>query len=83
MDANGLIRSVVEAVINPALAILFVITVILALWGGVRLIEAQRTGADLEDAKRHLFWSVVGVAVMLSAYGLLELALGTFQIPEP
>jgi hypothetical protein len=83
VDADGLITSIVDAVVNPALAILFVATVILALWGGVRLIEAQRTGADLEEAKRHLFWSVVGVAVMLSAYGLLQLALGTFQIPEP
>jgi len=74
--AERLVGALNEYIINPIIGLLFAAAMVLFLWGGVQLIIGSDTGR--ENGKRHLLWGIIGMFIMVSVYGILNLLAGTF-----
>ena len=62
-------------ILNPIIDLGFAVAIVVLLWGGLMMIIAQQNG-DTEGAKRyrrHLIWGIVGIFIMASVFGIMEL----------
>ncbi len=75
--ADALIGRIETAIINPVIALLFGVALLVFLWGGFEFVR----GADSPDGRatggRHILWGSIGMGIMLSVYGIINLILNT------
>ena len=57
------------------------IAVILIVYAGIKLLVARGDTKQVDEAKKILWWTVVGIAVILIGSGFIELIKSILQIP--
>ena len=65
--------SKIEGLLNSVISLLFVLATVYFLWGVVNYVVGA--GGDikkLEQGKQHMLWGIVGMAIMLSAWGIVR-----------
>ncbi len=80
--ATTFVRAINDYIINPIIGLLFAAAMVLFIWGGAQMIFYPGTEDKREDGKRHLFWGIIGMFIMVSVYGLLNLITSTFGLPH-
>ena len=83
LNINSLLNKVNEFVLNPLIILLFVVALIVFLWGLVEFISKAGSEEGRETGKRNMVWGVVGMFIMVAVYGIIKLILATFGIPLP
>lgn len=83
MNISELLSKISKFILNPLIALIFAIALVVFLWGMVQFIASQTADAGREEGKRKIIWGLFGMFIMISAYGLIGLILGTFGIPSP
>lgn len=68
-----------ENILNPIIALLFALAILYFLYGVVKFLYHMGDKAGNEEGKKHLLWGTVGLAIMVSVYGLLNLITATIQ----
>jgi ABC-type phosphate transport system permease subunit len=81
MDISVFLNKINQYILNPLITLFFWIAIIVFFWGIFQFISSETVDASREEGKRKIFWGLFGVFVMISAYGLISLILGTFSIP--
>lgn len=78
-----LINTVLDKIINPLVFFLFVAALIYFLWGVFMYLK----DGDKQDARitgsRHILWGLVGLVIMMSVYGIIQLVVNTFNFQAP
>ncbi len=81
MDAatKTLVDGISRAIVNPLLALIFAIGMLVFVYGIVEFLIGLSTdvGEGKEKGKQHMLWGVVGMFVMASAYAILTLIANT------
>ena len=72
-----------DAILNPIIILLFAVAFIVFVWGVIRFVRASGNGEDLADGKRHILYGIIGMFIMVSVYGIINIALDTFGIDSP
>lgn len=79
-DIDSLLYKITAKVINPLIEFLFIIALVIFLWGVVEYIR----GADSQDkrntGKQHMMWGVIGFVIMFGVFGIINILLNTFGI---
>lgn len=83
MDITEFLNSINEFILNPLILLFFAVAMLVFFWGIFQFIRSETADAGREEGKKKIFWGLVGMFVMISAYGLIRLILGTFGIPVP
>lgn len=83
MDLDTLITKIAENIINPTLLLLFALALVYFLWGVLKYIREADKAASREEGASHMLWGVVGMAIMIGAYTLIKIVVGTFGIEAP
>ncbi len=84
MDVTTLVNNFVRVLVNPAILLLFAVALILFLWGLVQfLISLNVTGKDTNKGKQHMLYGLVGMFIMLAAYGIFNLISRTVCSVNP
>lgn len=76
-----LVDKIIRELVDPAVAILFVAALAVFFWGMVQFIYSAGDEKMQTDGKKHMLWGVVGIFIMLSAFGILKLFTTAFGIP--
>jgi hypothetical protein len=71
---------VVTAIIDPLILLLSAAAFVYFIWGVARFILATSQGENADEYRSHMFWGIVGLAIIFGAYGIINLALGTFGL---
>jgi TRAP-type C4-dicarboxylate transport system permease small subunit len=74
------LQKVDQYILNPILELLFAVAFVYFIWSVIKLINAD--GSDKAEARTAVMWSVVGMFIMISVYGVINLVLSTFQIDK-
>jgi hypothetical protein len=80
---NSIVPKIVDNIVTPLLELLFVLTILLFVWG---LFGFFQGGDDLQkrkDGQQHILWGVIGMFIMISVYGILRLVASTVGQPSP
>ncbi len=78
---SGLIDTAVSIITETLFPILFGLALLYFLWGVYRFIKSAGDEKGRADAKLTILWGIVGLAVMVSIWGLVSIVTGTFGAP--
>lgn len=78
---NQFLGKVVVQIINPLILLLAAAAFVLFLWGVFEFIKGAGEESKREEGKRAILWGLIGLVVIFGAYGIINLALGTFSLP--
>ena len=77
--ASEIVQRFDQFIITPAIAIVFTAGFFLFIWGLVQFIWSLDEGSH-EDGKQHMIWGIVGMLIMVSVYGIIQLLDSTFNL---
>lgn len=77
---NSLLGKVVTNIVNPTIALLFAVALLVFLWGLFEFISHTDDEGGREKGKQNIMWGLVGMAIMVSAFGIIGIILNTFGI---
>lgn len=69
-----------DKIINPIIDLGFVIALTIFLWGLFQFIRAAQSSDKRKIGQQHMLWGVVGLFIMFSVFGIINLLISTFGI---
>lgn len=78
--ADVIIDRIVAVLINPAIYLLFALAFLYFLWGVTVFIWKSDSEDDRKTGVQHMLWGVIGMFIMVSAFGIINLIENTFGI---
>ncbi len=70
---NKIIGVLERGLLYPFITLLFSLATAVFIWGIVQFLANPEDAEKKEDGKRHMIWSIVGLTVMLGAWGIIGL----------
>ncbi len=83
MEISGLLNRIIDVILDPIIFLLFVVAFLYFLWGIFLMIKDADSNKARADGRSHIMWGIVGMFIMVSAYGIIKIVLNTFGIPNP
>lgn len=68
-----IIQKVNDLILTPIIVLLFALAVAYFLFGLMKFIMNQDSEEDQVAGKKHMAWGAVGLAIMVSVWGILNL----------
>ena len=78
---NTFLGKVVVQIINPLILLLSAAAFVVFLWGVFQFIRQAGDEGKRKEGKDAILWGIVGLVIIFGAYGIINLALGTFNLP--
>ena len=77
---NQFLAKVVTQIVNPIILLLATGAFVVFLWGAFEFIRNAGDSGKREEGRRAIVWGIVGLVIIFGAYGIINLALGTFGL---
>lgn len=79
-ELDKFLGKVVVEIINPIILLLAAGAFVLFLWGVFEFIYRAGDEERRVEGRRAILWGIVGLVIIFGAYGIINVALGTFNI---
>jgi heme/copper-type cytochrome/quinol oxidase subunit 2 len=84
LSVASLMGRINEFIINPLITLLFIIAFVMFVWGLFNFFRAKSGGGDSEDGvergKRHIVWGIIGMVIMVSVFGIMQLLITSLGV---
>lgn len=77
MTSSGIIGSVISNIVQPLIQLMFIVAVLVFVWGVVEMIINASNEEARGDGTKHMMWGLIGLFIMFSVYGILNLLVNT------
>lgn len=77
------LNRLITSIVNPIIYFLFAVALLYFLYGVLIFIINADDEKARETGKKHMFWGVIGLFIMVSVYGILGIVLGTVGATPP
>lgn len=77
---RAFLANVVTEIINPIILLLSAGAFIAFLWGVFEFIRHAGDETKRKEGRDAIFWGLIGLVIIFGAYGIINIALGTFNI---
>ena len=74
---------IVNVIVVPIVSLVFVLAVLLFIWGVAGMIIYRENAEKREEGQRHILWGAVGMFIMVSVYGIIRLIANTLGVAAP
>lgn len=71
-----------DVILFPLITLMMAVAFLFFLYGCFEYIIHADNETARATGRQHILWGVVGMFVMLSAYGILQIAVGTFNLDQ-
>ncbi len=78
--AGSVISKIIDAIVVPAVEFIFALTVLIFIWGLFKMIAHGDDPAARSEGQKHILWGVIGMAIMISVYGIIYVITDTVSI---
>lgn len=78
-----LIGKINNLIVNPLIMLMFAAALVVLLWGLAQFLLNEGDSIGRETAKKKIIWGIIGIFIMVSVFGILNLLLNTFGIDKP
>jgi hypothetical protein len=75
-----LLDKIKSNILDPLVLLMFAVALLVFLFGVFEMVRGQGSGDARETGGRHILWGTVGMAIMVSVYGILHVVCNTFNI---
>lgn len=83
MTIDVFLSRVYAAIIEPLLFVIFGLAAIIFIWGVVEFIQNSDNDKDREKGKQSMIWGVIGMVIMVSVFGIVNIVVGTIGAELP
>ncbi|MFA6077485.1 MAG: hypothetical protein WC724_00495 [Candidatus Paceibacterota bacterium] len=77
--ADSLVQKLVVNIINPITGLLGALAIAFFLFGVLQFIINSDNEDGIERAKKYMMWGLIGLFIMVSAWGVIGLIQGTIS----
>lgn len=71
---TDLVDKVSDVILNPLIALIFAASFLIFLWGLVMYLYELNTGGHwYGNGRKHLFWGIAGMFIMVAAWAIVKL----------
>ena len=77
---NEFLGKVVVEIINPIILLLSAAAFVLFIWGVFEFVAYAGDETKRTEGKRAFRWGLIGLVIIFGAYGIINVALGTFSL---
>ncbi len=74
------IKNVNSAILNPLIILAFTVALFVFLYGVFQFVRGGDSGESREEGRRHMFWGVFGLFIMISAFGIINLIANSIGV---
>ena len=79
ITVKTLLEKIQAQILDPLIALLFVLATVIFLWGVIQyVIMGASNPAQAEKGKKVMLWGIIGMFVMVSAWGIVKLLCDFF-----
>lgn len=71
-DAESTISKLNEVIFNPLIKLLFAVAFLVFMYGLVEFMLNRSDTEAVEKGKSHMIWGVIGFAIMVSVFGIIN-----------
>lgn len=75
-----LLNRINEVILNPIIYLLFAVALLVFLWGIFQMINGAASDEARSKGRQNIMWGIIGMLIMVSVYGILNIVLNTFGI---
>jgi len=75
--ATTLLQRINTLIVNPIIILLFSIALVVFIWGVVLYIKDADNTEAREKGAKHIFWGIVGMAIMVMAFSIIKIVANT------
>lgn len=79
---NSFVSKVIVQIINPIILLLAATAFVLFIWGVYEFILHAGDATKREEGRKAIFWGLIGLVIIFGAYGIINVALSTFSLPN-
>lgn len=76
-DIASLMKKINKVILNPLIGFLFALALAYFLYGVVEFIINRDNEEKRSQGKEHMIWGVVGMFIMMAAFGIINLIQST------
>lgn len=77
MDTNTLLQKILDNIVNPFVLLMVGVAVLYFLWGVFEFVRNAESSEERKKGGLHMLWGAIGLFIMVGAYGILNLIMGT------
>ncbi len=81
--AGPLLIRIVDVIVTPIIEALFLVAVFMFILGVSKIIMNGTDASVREEGQKTIMWSVVGMFIMVSVYGIIRLIANTLGLSDP
>lgn len=74
---DDLITKIGDNILSPITLLLFAFAAVFFLWGVFEFVRDYDNPEDRSKGARHMLWGVIGMFIMISAFGIMNLITDT------
>lgn len=76
-SVNQTINNITSNIIQPIIGFLFALALVMFIWGIVQFIANAENEEKLNEGKEHMLWGIMGMFIMVSVFGIMNLICNT------
>jgi hypothetical protein len=80
--ASDIIFQINSLILNPLIFLLFGVAILYFLWGVLKFVANAGNSEKRAEGANHILWGVIGIAIMISVFGLMRLIINTLNPPQ-
>lgn len=78
-----LMEKIVSNIVTPVIGVIFLLAFVIFVYGIVMMIANQEDTEARTNGKNSILWGVIGMFIMLSAFGIIRLISNSLGVPDP
>ena len=83
MDLAELMSRITKYILNPLILFLFAAAALIFAWGLVEFLSSPDNEEAKTKGRQHMLWGVIGMFIMISVFGIMNLIINTFGLTAP
>ena len=76
------LNKVNDAIINPIIAVLFGVAIVVFIWGIVQMVAKSDSEEELKKGKQNILYGLIGMFIMTSVFFLMQVVVSTFDLDD-
>lgn len=74
---NSIVPLIVDNIVMPVVELVFVLAILVFTWGMIGFFKNGEDSEERSKGKQHILWGIVGIAIMVSVFGIIRLVANT------
>ena len=81
LSSDQLMSNILANVVNPLVLLMVGLAVLYFLWGVFQFVYNAESPEERKKGGMNMLWGAIGLFIMVTAYGVLNLIIGTVRTP--